>query len=130
MPVVASCMQFTVSLSLNSTDEAADAINYPRIRLLSLVLNESTTELENLSGFALPWSASTPEVRQQSKREGGREGGGRRGRVCRRPGLRSAHASLFWCLRVMVNRLWRARRGTTSAPCATSSAGSCTSGCM
>jgi hypothetical protein len=56
------CGQLTVSSAFNSSEEIADAVNYPDIRMMNVQLNESTVELEDLSDLLLPWSPASPEV--------------------------------------------------------------------
>ena len=56
-----SNMQLTVSMIYNSTQEIANAGNYPKIRVFTAALRESATPLEELLGINLNWSVASPQ---------------------------------------------------------------------
>jgi sialate O-acetylesterase len=57
-----SNMQFTVSLMFNSTEEIANAGNFPKIRLFTVKLIPSASPVEELLGINLNWSVASPQT--------------------------------------------------------------------
>ena len=51
-----SNMQLTVGMIYNGTEEIANAANYPKIRVFTATLEESTTPVEELLRIRLKWS--------------------------------------------------------------------------
>lgn len=56
-----SNMEFTVPLSFNGTDEVADSINYPNLRIATVAKATSDVEMEDVpSGSYYNWARSSP----------------------------------------------------------------------
>ena len=57
-----SNMQMTVSVIFNATEEIANAGNFPKIRLFTTSLIESSVPVEELLGINLNWSVASPQT--------------------------------------------------------------------
>jgi len=55
-----SNMQLTVGMIYNATVEIANAGQFPKIRVFTAELNQSTIPLEEVLGIVLPWSVASP----------------------------------------------------------------------
>jgi sialate O-acetylesterase len=56
-----SNMQLTVQQIFNATEEIANAINYPKIRLFTASLNQSTILVEEPLGIFQNWAVASPD---------------------------------------------------------------------
>jgi len=56
-----SNMQLTVSLIYNGTEEIANAVNFPKVRIFTAANEASATPLEELLGITLNWSVGSPQ---------------------------------------------------------------------
>ena len=54
-------MQLIVNMIYNSTEEIANASNYPKIRVFTAALVPSASPVEELLGIELKWSVASPQ---------------------------------------------------------------------
>ncbi|XP_023678267.1 sialate O-acetylesterase [Paramormyrops kingsleyae] len=57
-----SNMAFTVSQVINASEELAQAVKYPHVRIFTAALEKSEVELLDLPRVDLPWTVPTPEL--------------------------------------------------------------------
>jgi sialate O-acetylesterase len=55
-----SNMQLTVGMIYNATEEIANAGNFPKIRVFTAELNQSSIPLEEILDIVLKWSVASP----------------------------------------------------------------------
>ena len=56
-----SNMQMTVASIFNATQEIADTVNYPKIRVFTAANEPSATPVEELLGIMVNWSVASPQ---------------------------------------------------------------------
>ncbi|XP_046574662.1 sialate O-acetylesterase-like isoform X2 [Haliotis rubra] len=57
-----SNMQFTLSMAFNATEEEAEAVNYPNIRVFTVALGGSPVEEYDLLNISQPWSVPSADT--------------------------------------------------------------------